>query len=84
MLVKALHDDTGFLSAVGLVLDEIKNKVNFFNELHYSHVKKEGNIVAHKLAHHAICVSDVVVWMESEDVPPLLFLIVLADIAGFI
>ena len=55
--------------------------VNFFNELHYSHVKREGNIVAHKLACHAICVSDVVVWME--DVPPLLFLVVLADIAGF-
>ena len=70
VLVKALRDDTEFLSAVGLVLDEIRNKDNFFNELHYSNVKREGNIVAHKLARHAICVSDVVVWME--DVPPLL------------
>nr|POE71608.1 putative ribonuclease h protein [Quercus suber] len=81
VLVKALREDTEFLSAVGLVLDEIRRKVNFFNELHYSHVKREGNIVAHKLARHAISVSDVVVWME--DVPPLLFPVVLADIAGF-
>jgi len=63
------------------MLDEIRNKVNFFNELHYSHVKREGNIVAHKVARHAICVSNVVVWMK--DVPPLLFLVVLADIASF-
>ena len=55
--------------------------VNLFNELHYSHVKREGNIVAHKLARHAICVLDFTVWME--DVPPPLFLVVLAGIASF-
>ena len=81
MLVKALLDDKEFLSAMGLVLDEIRSMVNLFNELHCSHVKREGNIVAHKLAHHAICVLDVVVWIE--DVSPLLFPVVLADIAGF-
>ena len=81
VLVKALRDDTEFLSAVGLVLDEIRSMVNLFNELHYSHVKREGNIVAYKLACHAICVSNVVVWMEH--VPLLLFPIFLADIAGF-
>ena len=80
VLVKALRDDTEFLSTVGLVLDEIRSMVNLFNELDYSHVKREGNIVAHKLASHAICVSDVVVWMEN--VPPLLFHVSLADIAG--
>ncbi|XP_075670254.1 uncharacterized protein LOC142640026 [Castanea sativa] len=68
VLVKALRDDMKFLSAVGLVLDEIRNK-------------RKGNIVAHKLARHAICVSDFSVWME--DVPPLLISVVLADITGF-
>ena len=63
------------------MLDEIRNKVNFFTELHYSHVKRESNIVAHKLAHHAICVSGAIVWMEN--VPPLLFPVVLAEIASF-
>ena len=78
VLVKALREGTKFLSTVGLVLDEIRNMINFFTELHYSHVKREGNIVAHKLTRHAICVSDVVVWME--DVSLLLFSVVLADI----
>ena len=81
VLVKALREGTKFLPIVGLVLDEIRNMVKFFTELHYSHVKREGNIVAHKLAHHAICVLDFAVWME--DVPPPLFPVVLADIAGF-
>ena len=66
MLVKALRDDKEFLSAMGLVLDEIRSMVNLFNELHCSHVKREGNIVAHKLTHHTICVLDVVVWIEDE------------------
>ena len=30
VLVKALHEGTKFLSTVGLVLDEIRNMVNFF------------------------------------------------------
>ena len=34
VLVKALRDDTEFLSAAGLVLDEIRIMVNLFNELH--------------------------------------------------
>ena len=50
VLAKALHDDTEFLSAVGLVLNEIRSLVNLFYELHYSHIKREGNIVTHKLA----------------------------------
>ena len=82
VLVKALREGTEFLSTVGLVSDEIRNMVNIFTELHYSHVKKEGNIVAHKLARYAICVLDFVMWMK--DVPPPLFPIVLGDIAGFI
>ena len=34
VLVKALREDTKFLLAVGLVLDEIRIMVNLFNELH--------------------------------------------------
>ena len=81
VLVKALREGTEFLPIVGLVLDEIRNMVKFFTELHYSHVKREGSIVAHKLARHAICVLDFAVWMK--DVLPPLFPIVLANIAGF-
>ena len=81
VLVKALREGTKFLSTVGLVLDEIRNMINFFTELHYSHVKREGNIIAHKLARHAIYVLNFVAWME--DVLPPLFPVVSADIAGF-
>ena len=45
VLVNALREGTEFHSAVGLVLDEIRHKVNFFNELHYSHVKRERVIL---------------------------------------
>ena len=55
--------------------------LGFFNQLHYSHVKKEINKVAHNLTQHALCISNFVVWME--DVPPPLLLVVLVDIAGF-
>ena len=81
VLVKALREGTKFLSTVGLVLDEIRNMINFFTELHYSRVKREDNIVAHKLARHAIYVLNFVVWMEN--VSPPLFPVVLTDIAGF-
>ena len=80
VLVKALREGTEFLPTVGLVLDEIRDMVNFFTELHYSNVKREGNIVDHKLAHYAICVLDFTVWME--DVPPPLFRVVLTDITS--
>ena len=45
VLAKALHDDTEFLSAVGLVLNEIRSLVNLFYELHYSHIKRERVIL---------------------------------------
>ena len=81
VIVKALRDDTEFLFAVGLVSDDIRHNASFFNELHYSNVKREANNVAHKLARHTIYVLDFAVWME--DVPSLLFPSVLADIANF-
>ena len=38
-----------------------------FSKLHYSHVKREGNMVTHVLARFVLNVSDNSVWME--DVP---------------
>ena len=40
----------------------------FFGKLHYSHVKREGNMVVYVLACFALTVLDYSVWME--DVPP--------------
>ena len=55
--------------------------LGFFNQLHYSHVKKEINKVAHNLAQHALCISNFVVWMKNVPLP--LLPIILADIARF-
>ena len=45
VLVKALREGIEFLPTMGFVLDEIRNMVNFFTEFHYSHVKREGNML---------------------------------------
>ena len=52
----------------------------FFWEEHYSHVKREGNMVAHSLACCALTISDFVMWMK--DVPSPFLSIVLSNIAG--
>ena len=62
-------------------MDYIRFNASFFNQLLYSHVKREGNEVAHKLARHAFCISDFSVWME--DVPPPIHFVVQDDIVGF-
>ena len=81
VLVNALCNDTIFLSSNGLLIEDIRLNARFFNQLHYSHIKRESNKVAYNLARHVLCISNFVVWMG--DVPPPLLLVVLADIARF-
>ena len=42
------------------LIEEVKfnSRFFFFSQLHYSHVKREGNKVAHCLARHVITVLD--------------------------
>ena len=80
-LATALRNNSTFLSPDGLLMEDIKFHASSFIQLRYSHIKREGNKVAHKLARHALCISDFSVWME--DVPPPLLPVVLEDIAGF-
>ena len=80
-LAMALRNNSTFLSPDGLLMEDIKFHASSFIQLRYSHIKREGNKVAHKLARHALCISDFSVWME--DVPPPLLPVVLEDIAGF-
>ena len=49
VLVNALYNDIFFLSLNGLLIEDIRCNARFFNQLHYSHVKREGNMVAHNL-----------------------------------
>ena len=80
-LATALRNDSTFLSLDGLLMEDIKFHASSFTQLRYSHVKREGNNVAHKLARHTLCILNFSMWME--DVPPPLLPVVLEDIAGF-
>ena len=44
-------------------------------------MKREGNKVAHRLAKHALCILDFLVWIK--DVPPPIRSVVQDDIDGF-
>ena len=59
--MKARKGGDQFLSTVGLVMDDIQYDANLFDQLRYSHVRREGNKVAHSLARHALKITDFVV-----------------------
>lgn len=50
VLIKALKEDSMFLCTDGLFIEDVLFYASFFHELCSSHVKKEGNKVAHFLA----------------------------------
>ena len=81
LLVSALIENHTYLSTDGLLLDDIRFYASFFNQLLYSHVKREGNKVAHRLAKHALCILDFLVWIK--DVPPPIRSVVQDDMDGF-
>ena len=81
VLATALIKNSTYLSIDGLLMEDIRFNASFFNQLLYSNVKREGNKVAHKLARHAFCILDFLVWME--DVPPPIRSVVQDDIVGF-
>ena len=66
-LIQQLKSQDQNLSPWGLLVDDVKEYGTKFRRVLYSHVKRNGNSVAHNLAKHAICISDFQVWME--DVP---------------
>ena len=81
VLVNVLYNEIFFLSLNGLLIEDIRFNARFFNQLHYSLVKREGNMVAYNLARHALCILDFVVWME--DVRPPLLPVTLVDNGRF-
>ena len=80
VIVKALRNkDNGLLSFAPLI-----NDVSLFSglylELPYSHIRRDGNKVAHGLATLALITPNCTVWME--DVPSRTLLFVQADLAA--
>ena len=80
VLMQAIIHDRPFLSLDGLLIDDLRFNARCFNQLHYSHIRRECNMVAHRLSRYTLNVLEFVVWME--DVPPQIVSSVLADITG--
>ena len=59
--IKALKEDGIFLCTNILFIEDVHFDARHFNELRYSHVKREGNKVAHFLAQYALGILDFVV-----------------------
>ena len=64
-----------------MLIEDIQRSSSLFTQLHYSHVKREGNKAIHSLARYAMHILDFLVWME--DVSPQFFSIIQVDLAGF-
>ena len=82
MLSNALRNNSQYLSSFGLLIEDIICNASLFNQLFYSHVKREGNKVVHNLARHSISIFDFSVWVEI--VPSPFVSLVLAVIANFL
>ena len=64
-LIKALKSTEDSLSPIGLLVDDVKWVASSFERLMYSHVKRNGNRVAHSLAKNALRIPNFQVWMED-------------------
>ena len=64
-LIKALKSTEDSLSPIGLLVDDVKRVASSFERLVYSHVKRNGNRVAHSLVKNALCIPNFQVWMED-------------------
>ena len=77
-MIQALNSQEKKQSPLGLLVEDVKLYSNHFQRVLCSHVKRNGNSVAHNLAKHAICMLDFQVWME--DVPPHIVSFLYSDI----
>ena len=57
-LIKAVKSVEDSLSPTGLLVDDVKWVASSFEQLVYSHVKRNDNRVAHSLAKNAFCIPD--------------------------
>ena len=65
IVINALNEDPHSLAAFGLPIQDVKCFSNLFHCIRFSHVRREGNSVAHNLARHARHVTGFQVWIED-------------------
>ena len=60
-VINALKEGVCLLTPTGLLVEDVKVLSQRFDQLLYSHTKREGNFVAHSLAKYAIRIPDFLV-----------------------
>ena len=64
-VIKGLVEEKRLLVPLGLLIEDTKRLSHSFDELCYSHTKRECNALAHNLARYAVRIPDFLVWMEE-------------------
>ena len=80
IVIKGLIEEERLLVPLGLLVEDAKNLFQRFDELLYSHIKRECNTLAHSTASYAIGIPNFLVWME--DVPPQSHDVLQANLLG--
>ena len=79
-MIKSLRENVKVLSPTSLLLEDVMALSQNFDELLYSHTRRDSNQVAHSLVRYALGIPDFLVWME--DVSPPILSILQADLIG--
>jgi ribonuclease HI len=69
-------------NAYGLIIEDARLLLPYFQRYRLSHIRHSGNAVAHALARRALDINNLVVWME--EVPPDIVHVLLKDSSAFI
>ena len=64
-LIQALKSEVHSLSPTDLLIEDVKMFANNYVRLLYSHIKRNGNKVAHSLLKNALRILDFQVWMKD-------------------
>ena len=80
VLVKALRNTDNGLTPIAPLINDVSLFSNLYSELSYSHIKRDGNKVAHSLARLALTTLGCTVWME--DIPSRTLPFIQADLTA--
>ena len=78
-VIQALRENTQPLTPTGLLIEDVRRFFQNFDELLYSHTKRDDHVVAYSLAKYTLSIPNFLVWME--DVPSHILPIVQANLA---
>ena len=80
VLVKALRNTDNGLTPIAPLINDVSLFLSLYSELSYSHIKRDGNKVAHSLARLALITPGCTVWME--DIPSRTLPFIQADLTA--